>query len=73
MKYYLLGFLCGIGCLHFVQEYSKARLSAPAPWVKVGSWTLTDQNKQPFGSKDLAGKVVIASFSSRAVRLFAQS
>jgi protein SCO1/2 len=62
MKPYILAFLFGILCLHFVREYSKMRLSAPAPWVTVGPWVLTDQNNQSFGSKDLAGKVVIASF-----------
>lgn len=62
MKPYIFAFLFGIGCLHFVREYSKMRLSAPAPWVMVGPWTLTDQNNQPFGSKDLTGKVVITSF-----------
>ena len=62
MKYYILAFIFGIGCLHFVREYSKVRLSAPPPWVIVGSWTLTDQNNQFFGSQNLRGKVVIANF-----------
>lgn len=62
MKYYVLAFLFGIACLHFVREYSKTRLSAPPPWVIVGEWTLTNQHGQPFGSKNLAGKVVIADF-----------
>jgi len=59
---YIWAFLFGIACLHWVREYSKMRLSAPAPWVIVGPWSLTDQHKQSFGSEDLAGKVVIASF-----------
>ncbi len=59
---YVWAFLFGIGCLHWVREYSKMRLSAPPPWVIVGPWVLTDQNNQPFGSQDLAGKVVITSF-----------
>lgn len=62
MKPYILAFLFGILCLHFVREYSKMRLSAPAPWVTVGPWVLMDQNNQPFGSKELSGKVVITSF-----------
>lgn len=62
MKPYILAFLFGIACLHWIREYSKMRLSAPAPWVKVGAWMLTDQNNQPFGSQNLAGKVVITSF-----------
>src|SRR3989338_3007662 len=62
MKYYILAFFFGIICLHFVREYSKARLCAPPPWVIVGDWTLTNQNNQPFSSKELAGKVVIANF-----------
>lgn len=62
MKYYLIAFVFGIVCLHLVREYSKARLSAPPPWVIVGNWQLVDQDNHPFGSKDLAGKVVIANF-----------
>lgn len=59
---FVLAFFFGIACLHWVNEYSKLRLSAPPPLVQVGDWTLTNQYNQSFGSEDLRGKVVIASF-----------
>src|SRR3989338_6925740 len=55
-------FLFGIFCIHLVQLYSQARLSAPPPWVVVGPWSLVDSQSKAFGSEDLKGKVVIASF-----------
>ncbi len=59
---YVWGFFIGILSLHFVREMSLWRRSAPPPLVQVGEWQLKNHNDQPFGSKDLRGKVVIASF-----------
>lgn len=59
---FVIAFFFGILSLHWVKEYSKARRSAPEPWVIVGPWQLTNQNGQPLGSKNLEGKVVIMSY-----------
>jgi protein SCO1 len=59
---FLWAFLVGIITLHIIKECALMRRAAPEPMVMVPSWTLTDQNGQPFGKTDLLGKVVIADF-----------
>ncbi len=59
---YFWALILGIVSLHLVREFSYMRRSAPPPLVIVGPWSLTNQNNEPFGTKELKGKVVIASF-----------
>jgi len=55
-------FLLGIFSLHLVRECAMRRRSAPSPMVNVGSWSLVNQKGEPFGTKEIRGKVVIANF-----------
>lgn len=59
---FVVAFLFGILGLHLVREISERRFKAPPPLVEVPAWDLINQDGQVFGSKDLKGKVVIASF-----------
>lgn len=59
---FVLAFLIGIVSLHFAKEMALARRAAPPPLVYVGAWNLKNHLNQDFGSQDLKGKVVIASF-----------
>src|SRR5687768_8177222 len=59
---YIVAFLFGILGLHLVREFSAQRFTPPAPLVHVPAWELVNEEQNPFGSKELAGKVVIANF-----------
>lgn len=59
---YFWALLLGIASLHIVREFAYMRRSAPPPMVYVGDWSLTNHEGKIFGSKDLKGKVYIASF-----------
>lgn len=59
---FLWAFVLGIISLHLFRELSNWRKSAPPPIAIVPDWHLIDQNGQPFGQKDLKGKVVVADF-----------
>lgn len=56
------GFLIGIAALTAMRPIAMSFRSAPPPLLEVGEWTLTSHEGKPFGSKDLAGKVYIASY-----------
>lgn len=56
------GFLIGIAALTAMRPIALSFRSAPPPMLDVGPWELTDHNGKPFGSKELAGDVFIASF-----------
>lgn len=57
---FLWGGVIGVCSLHIVREMADMRRGAPPPLVHVGEWSLIDHHGQPFGSNELAGKVVIA-------------
>src|SRR5271170_5986563 len=59
---FLWAFILGIFALHVFRELSVFRKSAPPPLVIVPDWILINQNGQAVTKKDLAGKVVVASF-----------
>lgn len=59
---YFLGFLVGIAFLTAMRPIAMSFRRAPPPMIDVGDWTLTSHDGTPFGSKDLAGKVYIASY-----------
>ena len=59
---FLWAFLIGVVSLHLVREFSYMRRYAPPAMVQVGEWSLTNHKGEAFGSKQLAGKVVIANF-----------
>lgn len=56
------GFLIGIAALTAMRPIAMSFRSAPPPLLTIGDWTLTSHDGKPFGSKDLEGKVYIASF-----------
>lgn len=58
---FVLAFFIGAASLHVGKWFAESRISAPPPLLSVGKWSLTDQEGQVFGSKNLEGKVVIAS------------
>jgi protein SCO1 len=59
---YFLALILGIISLHLVREFAYMRRSAPPPLVIVGPWSLHNQRNEVFGTKEMQGKVVIASF-----------
>jgi len=58
---FVIAFFVGILSLHVGKWIAQQRISAPPPLLSIGEWSLTDQAGKQFGSKELAGKVVIAS------------
>lgn len=59
---FVWAFVIGIISLHIIRELSFMRKSAPPPLAEVPAWELVDQNSQPFGKKDLLGKVYVVDF-----------
>lgn len=56
------GFILGIAALHIIKEMALNRRHAPDPMFMVPDWELTNQMGEPFGQKDLLGKIVVADF-----------
>lgn len=60
---YVIAFLVGVVFLTVVPRFQRRFLKAPPPIGPLGEWTLsTVDDGQPFGSKQLAGRVVLYSF-----------
>lgn len=58
---FVIAFVIGALSLHVGKWLAEQRIQAPPPLLSVGEWSLIDQNGANFGSKELAGKVVIMS------------
>ncbi len=56
------GFLIGIALLTAMRPIAMSFRSAPPPMLEIGAWSLTSQEGEPFGTRELEGKVWIASF-----------
>ena len=59
---FLIGFVVGALILTILPFLQRTQLRAPEPISHLGDWSLVDQWGKPLGSKELAGKVWIASF-----------
>ncbi len=59
---FLIGFVVGALALTILPFLQKTQMRAPEPISHLGDWALVDQWGKPFGSKELAGKVWVASF-----------
>lgn len=59
---FVWAFVIGALALAAIRPLQQAVRSAPPPIASPGAWTLVGHDGAPFGTKDLAGKVVIADF-----------
>jgi protein SCO1 len=59
---FLIAFVVGAVALTVLPFLQKTQLRAPEPISHLGDWSLVDQWGKPLGSKELAGKVWVASF-----------
>lgn len=59
---FLIAFVVGAVSLTILPFLQKTQLRAPEPISHLGDWSLVDQWGKPLGSKELAGKVWVASF-----------
>lgn len=59
---FVWAFVIGCGLLTVYPFMAKRHMHAAPPLFAVGDWQLVGDNGQPFGSHDVKGKVVIASF-----------
>jgi protein SCO1 len=56
---YLVGFFVGAVLLTLLPFLQERFLKAPPPIGDLGAWSLVDQDGAPFGSRELAGHVVV--------------
>lgn len=59
---FVWAFILGCALLTVYPFMAKRNMRAAPPLFSVGDWTLVSDANQPFGSANLKGKVVIASF-----------